>query len=108
MATTTVAVYRGETTNAAGDQVPTTTPLPGLLLLPFSVIEKSRTVFVQATSELRTIRYFVGRCRPGVDLRKLDRLKDNLTQRWYAVDEVTGGDRSIAGMKDLVLDLRRL
>lgn len=109
LATTRVAVYRGTTLNAIGDEVDSTTPVAGLLDVPIAITERSRKVFTQESDEVRTVRYVVGRIQNGkTDIRKDDRLYDNRTGRGYYVDEVTGGERTIAGTSPLQLDLRKV
>lgn len=108
-ATTRVEVTRGTTQNAIGDDVDSTTPVAGLLEVPIGITERSRKVFSQESDEVRTVRYVVGRIQNGnTDIRKGDRLRDLRTDRVYYVEEVTGGERTIAGTSPLSLDLRKV
>ncbi|MCU1617789.1 MAG: hypothetical protein JWO98_5329 [Frankiales bacterium] len=106
LATTRADVLRGLATDEIGNEVDVDTPVDGLTNIPISLIEKSRNVYLPETDELRTIRYGIGRARPGLDIREADRLLDRNTGRKWYVNEVTGGGRTIAGFADLVLDLR--
>lgn len=109
LATCRASIYRATTVTALGDTLDdNSTPVVGLEDVPASLIEKSRKVYDQASGELRTIRYCVGRLVPGTDIRKGDRIKDNTTGTMYALDELTIKPRSISGSSDLVLDLRIL
>lgn len=108
LATTTAQVVRGSTVNALGDDVAGVAVVAGLAKVPVSIIEKGRKVYLPESGELRTVRYVVGRARSNVDIRKGDRLVDNRTGNTYLVDEVTGGERSIAGTQPLVFDLRHV
>lgn len=109
MATTRASIYRATKDNGLGDMVDdNTTPVAGLTDLPASLIEKSRKIFDPASEAIRTVRWCVGRFTPGTDIQVGDRIKDNVTGTFYALDEVTTTRRSIAGSRDLVLDLRIL
>lgn len=70
-----------------------------------SVIERSKTVVDPASGEARTVRFAVGRVRPGTAVSQGDRIKTK-AGKVYVVDEVTETDRSIAGAHDVLLDLR--
>lgn len=112
LANTTVNLYRGSTTDALddeGDDDLTDAEDPGPVNaepVPFSLIERSRKVYLPESNELRTIRYGIGRCKPTLDVRKNDRIRDLVTGRLWVVNEVSGGGRTIAGHADLSLDLR--
>jgi len=106
LATERVDVQRGTTTNDLGDEVDNPTPVLGMQGISVSIIEKSRRIFGQDSSEDRTVRYADGLARPGLDFREGDRLISKRTGRTWYVNEVTGGTRTIAGFADLVLDLR--
>lgn len=73
---------------------------------PFSLIERTRRIELPETGELRTVRYGIGRCKGTLDVRQGDRIRDRTTGAIWHVNEKSGGGRSIAGLSDLVLDLR--
>lgn len=113
-------IYRGSTDTGSGltlgDGEPETLPAeqvdnttqPVAARVPMSIIERSRKVYLEETDELRTIRYGIGRLRGGIDVRKHDRVWDVVKQRWWTVNEISGGGRTTAGLSDLSLDLREV
>lgn len=72
---------------------------------PASIIEKTKQVFDPTTGTRRTVRYAVGRVKPTVPLHDGDRLL-TVRGKTYVVDEMTGGDKTVAGFTDVTLDLR--
>lgn len=106
MATETVKVLRGTAVNALGDAEPTYAEVVGLTEVPFGITEKSRKVMDPQTGELRTARWATGRCNPTVDVRKGDQLLGNRSAKLYYVSEITSSGRGLAGLEDLVCDLR--
>lgn len=99
LATTKVAIYRGMTTNAIGDEVENNTaPVVTLEAVPASLIEKSRNVQDPASGTWRTIRYKVLRpINPHIDVRDGDRFRDLSTGVLHSVDVITRTPRTIAG-----------
>lgn len=119
IATTTISLLTREVeTDLLGDEGPesdevryTANPEPGgdpipLSGIPAAITEKSRKVFDQASGELRTIRYTVGRVRADLDVKRFDRLLDERTGTVYVVDERNAPSRGLAGHLDATLDLR--
>lgn len=106
IATEKVAVMRGTSTDALGNEIDSEEVVDGLDAVFVSIIEKSRRVYLPESSELRTVRYGVGRATPGTDIRQGDRLRSARTGRTWIVNEVSGGERTIAGFRALVFDLR--
>lgn len=120
MATTRVAVLRGTTSNALGDEVETNTGgavVDGLSDIPASLIERSKGVYDPATNTRRTVRVItcrlavsVGHPTTGaivpVALLEGDRIKDNVTGRIYALSEKTAVPRALSGQSSLTLDLK--
>lgn len=107
LATTRVSILRGTTQTAAGDDADTGAPVAGLIDFPMQLLERNRTVYFVESDERRTVREVRGRCTPR-DIRAGDIVLDLTTARRYAVDEVTGGERTLSGTKPLLLDLRKL
>jgi hypothetical protein len=104
LATTTVTVYRGTTTDAYGDEQDTDTPVH--TGIPASIVEQSRRVTTRDDPTPRIVRYTVGRVTAGTDITDQDRLKDERTGAVYIVDAVSQMT-SAAVAADLRLDLRR-
>jgi len=108
MANTRASIYRGTIDTGLDVVDDNTTPVAGLESVRASLIEKSRKVYDLASGESRTIRWCVGRLDPGTPIVSGDRIKDNNNGKLYALDELTTGNRTIAGTRELVLDLRIL
>lgn len=99
-------VYRGDDVNEYADPVDLDTPVDGMERIPMAITEQSRQVMDAETSELRTIRYAVGRARGGLDIRADDRIQDARTGRWWAVRSVSESGFTFYGSRTLSLDLR--
>ena len=116
LATTTVDVLRGTTTNTTGDEVDDNTGDPVYAGVRASLIERDKVVWDPSTGTPRTVR--VIKCRVPthvpdetgalVELTLLDgdRVRDAGTSRIYAYDEQTVVPRSLAGMGSRTLDLK--
>lgn len=104
VATTTVSVLRGTTTDPYGDVMDSDTPI--VTGLPISIIEQRRKVFTADNPDPRTVRYITGRVGSGTDIRVNDRLKDERTGYVYAVDEI-GDPMNPVIATDIQLDLKR-
>lgn len=106
-ATTTVAVYRGTTTTALGDDADDdSTPVAGLERVSIAITEQTRTPYDQASSELRVIRIGTARVTPGIDIRQDDRLHDLAGDRWWLVTSGMRTRRDAIGGRTVVFDLR--
>lgn len=99
----TIASASGDTKDEYGDS--SGDAAFGSKRYPASVIERSKTVVDPASGEARTVRFAVGRVKPGVPVSQGDRIKSK-AGKVYVVDEVTETERSIAGAHDVRLDLR--
>jgi hypothetical protein len=75
--------------------------------VPFSLLEQDSKESDPSTGESRVVRYVTGRCYPGVDLKRGDRVRDERTGILYAVDGVTR-PQSPVGTPDVRSELRRL
>jgi hypothetical protein len=104
LATTTVTVYRGTSTDAYGDEQDTDTPVH--TGIPASIVEQSRRVTTRDDPTPRIVRYAVGRVTAGTDITDQDRLRDERTGAVYIVDAVSQMT-SAAVAADVRLDLRR-
>lgn len=103
-ATTTLAVLRGTTTDAYGDEQDTDTPVH--TGIPASLTEQTRRVTTRDDPTPRVIRYTVGRVTAGTDITDQDRVRDERTGDVYIVDAVSQM-ANFATAADLRLDLRR-
>lgn len=103
-ATTTIAVLRGTSTNAWGDEADTDTPVH--IGIPASLVEQTRRVTTRDDPTPRIVRYAVGRVTAGTDVTDQDRIRDERTGDTYIVEAVSAMN-SAAVAADLRLDLRR-
>jgi len=104
VANTTVAVLRGMSTNAWGDEVDADTPVR--TGIPASLVEQTRRVTTRDDPTPRIVRYAVGRVTAGIDVTDQDRIRDERTGATYIVEAVSAMN-SAAVAADLRLDLRR-
>lgn len=104
LATTTVSVFRGTTTDDYGDEADTDTPL--YTGIPASLTEQTRRVTTRDDPAPRIVRYAVARVAAGTDVTDQDRLRDERTGAVYIVDAVSSMANP-ALTADLRLDLRR-
>lgn len=104
LATTTLTVYRGTSTDAWGDEVDTDTAVH--TGIPAALTEQTRRVTTRDDPTPRIVRYAVGRVTAGTDITDQDRLLDERTGAIYIVDAVSQMS-SAAVAADLRLDLRR-
>ncbi|MGY6019590.1 hypothetical protein [Streptomyces spinosirectus] len=104
LATTTLTVLRGTTTNSDGDEVDTDTPVHTGIRA--ALTEQTRRVTTRDDPTPRIVRYAVGRVTAGTDITDQDRLRDERTGAVYIVEAVSAMN-SAAVASDLRLDLRR-
>ncbi|MGW0575121.1 hypothetical protein ACWD25_03945 [Streptomyces sp. NPDC002920] len=104
VATTTVTVYRGTTTDGYGDEQDTDTPVHTGIVA--SITEQSRRVTTRDDPTPRIVRYAVARVTAGTDITDQDRIRDERTGAVYIVDAVSSMVNP-AVAADLRLDLRR-
>ncbi|MEU3507675.1 hypothetical protein ABZ733_07065 [Streptomyces longwoodensis] len=104
VATTSLAILRGTTTDAYGDEQDTDTPVR--TGVPASLVEQSRRVTTRDDPTPRIVRYAVARVPAGTDITDQDRVRDERTGAVYIVDAVSGMDNP-ALQVDRRLDLRR-
>jgi hypothetical protein len=104
LATTTLTVYRGTTTDTYGDEQDTDTPVHTGIAA--SLTEQSRRVTTRDNPTPRIVRYAVARVTAGTDITDQDRLVDERTGAVYIVDAVSQMANP-AVSADLRLDLRR-
>ena len=104
IATCTVSVLRGTTTDVYGDVVDSDTPV--ITGLPASIIERRRVAFTADTPEPRTVRYITGRVGHGTDVRVNDRLKNEQTGIVYAIDSMSDASNPVIAT-DIEMELKR-
>jgi hypothetical protein len=104
IATTTLAVLRGTTSNAWGDEQDTDTPVHAGI--PAALTEQTRRVTTRDDPTPRIVRYAVSRVAAGTDVTDQDRVRDERTGAVYIVDAVSSMANP-ALTADLRLDLRR-
>jgi len=104
IATTTVSILRGATTDDYGDEQDTNSPIA--TGIPASLTEQSRRVSGRENQTPRIVRYAVARLPARTDVSENDRLLDERTGAKYIVDAVSGMANP-AFEVDRRLDLRR-
>lgn len=106
VATTTVSIYRGTTEDAAGDEVDSDTPIKSNI--PASLIEsRPREVDSATMNTPGVLRTAVLRVNGTEDIRRGDRIKDEITGEFYRVDDPTRKGNP-AMQNDLRVDLTYL
>lgn len=104
IATTTISVLRGTTTDDFGDVADTDTVVARGV--PAALTEQSRRVTTRDDPAPRVIRSAVARVAAGTDVNDQDRIKDERTGATYIVD-ATSRMANPALQVDIRLDLRR-
>jgi hypothetical protein len=104
IATTTVSILRGTTTDDYGDERDTDTPVA--TGVPASLTEQSRRVTTRDDPTPRIVRYAVARLPARTDVTDQDRIRDERTGAVYIVDAVSGMTNPTFEV-DRRLDLRR-
>jgi hypothetical protein len=87
LATTTVSILGGTSTNEFGDETDGTTVLASGV--PASLIESTRTAMEPSTGTPRIIRTHICRLPPGTAVDETRRIKDEQTSEIYIVVSVT-------------------
>jgi hypothetical protein len=109
LATCRAALYHGTSSNVVGDPMDVndaTTLVTLWASFPASLIESMRRIYDPASEAQRTIRRCTGHVPLRLPIVAGDRIKDLGTGRLYVLDEITSAGRNLAGMRDLILDLR--
>lgn len=104
LATTSLTVLRGTTTDEYGDEQDTDTPVH--TGIPASLTEQTRRVTTRDDPTPRIIRTAIARVPAGTDVTDQDRVRDERTGAVYIVD-ATSGMTNPAVAVDIRLDLRR-
>lgn len=87
LATTTVSILGGTSTDTFGDEADGTTVLASAI--PASLIEATRTAMEPVTGTPRIVRTHVCRLPPGTAVDETKRIKDEQTSEIYIVVAVT-------------------
>lgn len=104
VATTTLSVLRGTTTDAYGDEQDTSTVVQTGVRA--ALTEQARRVTTRDDPTPRIVRYAVGRVTAGTDITDQDRVRDERTGAVYIVEAVSSmANPAVAA--DIRLDLRR-
>jgi hypothetical protein len=104
IATTTVSILRGTTTDAYGDEQDTDTVIASGI--PAALTEQTRRVTTRDDPTPRIIRSAVARVAAGTDVTDQDRLRDDRTGATYIIDAVSAFANP-AITPDIRIDLRR-
>ena len=107
VATTRAALLRGTTTNDLGDEVDTTTIVPGFEDFPVSIIEKDGHDFDPASNAWRSVQKLIGRAAADVPVDEGDRIKDLRDGKIYALDNFRRTARGLSGRSSVTIRLRR-
>jgi hypothetical protein len=105
-ANTTATVYRGTSTNWAGDTVDSNVPL--ISSLPITLIETGKSVQDPSTPTPRTIRQIYANVPEWAGIVDTDRLLDERTGDVYIIISVTKPPTIIGAPVDTVLGLKRI
>jgi hypothetical protein len=105
IATTTITVLRGTSTNGYGDEVDNGTVAASGI--PASLIEQTRFTDDPSSDRPRVIRFVIGRVYHGTDVRAGDQIRDEGDATIYIVDSVTTPQHG-AIQPDVRLELRRV
>lgn len=105
-ANTTATVYRGTSTNWAGDVVDSNVPF--ITDLPVTLIETGKTVQDPSSATPRTIRQIYATVPEWAGIVSTDRLMDQQTGDVYIIIGVTKPPTIIGAPVDQKLDLKRI
>ncbi len=105
VATTTVAILRGTSTDDYGDEVDGSTVVASGI--PAAIQEQRQTVTTADDPQPRVVRIYTGRVNAGTDIQTGDRIKDETTNAIYIVDQFSQVASPVM-TNDLRLDLRRV
>lgn len=105
LATTTVAVLRGTTTDAYGDPVDADDAVRARI--PVALAITNRRVWVPAERRHTQVTEITGRVRRDADIQEEDRLRDERDGSIYLVEAVTIPPR-VTGFEKARLTLRRV
>ncbi|MCX4704356.1 hypothetical protein [Streptomyces sp. NBC_01373] len=104
LATTTVSILGGSSTDGFGDETDGTTVLASAISA--SLIESTRTAMEPVTGTPRIIRTHICRLPPGTDIDEDKRIKDEQTNETYIVVAVTRNANPVLA-QPLRADLKR-
>jgi hypothetical protein len=104
LATTTVSILGGTSTDDFGDETDGTTVLASQV--PASLIESTRTAMEPVTGTPRIVRTHVCRLPPGTTVDETHRIKDEQTDEIYIVVSVTRNANPVLA-QSLRADLKR-
>lgn len=105
LATTTITIYRGTTTDQYGDTQDVDTPL--VTGVPCSLLEQTDYVQTQDQPEPMIVRRYTGRVNPSLSVQVGDRLLDESTGQKYMIDSFSTSNNPLI-VTDTKLHLRIL
>jgi hypothetical protein len=105
LATHLVDILRGTRTDEYGDDADHDVVVYSGV--PCSITDAARRNWDRATGLPRTVRWYVGRFRPGTDLRAGDRVRDRRTGIVYQVDSLAEL-APVGGSVDVICDMERV
>ena len=104
LASTTVSILRGTTTNQWGDQVDDPNASAVATGVPVDITVINTNAFDPTSQQIRTIRTISGAIQSDTDIKETDRLRDDATGVVYIVESVTQRmDPGFVGDLELVL-----
>lgn len=104
VATTTISILRGTSTDVYGDVTDTDTVAASGI--PASILEQRKTVTTPADNRVQQVGFFTGRVSQLVDVRIGDRIRDERTGSIYVLDNISTVASPALG-NDSRLDLRK-
>ena len=105
-ANTSATIFRGTTSNWAGDEIDNNVPL--IASLPITLIETGKNVQDPSTPTPRTVREIYANVPEWAGVVNTDRLMDESTGDIYMIIAVTKPATIIGAPVDTVLQLRRV
>lgn len=104
LATTTISVLGGSSTDEFGDETDGTTVLAASV--PASLVESTRTAMEPVTGTPRIIRTHICRLPPGTAVDETNRIRDEITGETYIVVSATRNANPVIA-QPLRADLKR-
>lgn len=103
--TTTVTIYRGESTDAYGDPLDADTPVA--TNVPASILEQTVKAWSESTTIPRNFRWAKMRVTYGTDVKQNDRIKDERTGDIWTIVQISNRANPVRDT-DLRIDLEMM
>jgi hypothetical protein len=104
-ATTTVTIYRGETTDEYGDPIDANTIVA--TGVSASILEQTVKAWTEATTLPRAYRWAKMRVTNGTDIQQNDRIYDERTEETWTIVQISNRANPVRGT-DLRVDLEMM